>query len=575
MKAAGSRSMGGSIQISNSRETFVEPCSQAIDVQELAKSDLWIFRDGRRHFSGPIFLQQLQQRLQTTGALVDCLIQAGELEAALADQESRSTSTAASLIDALARDLHAGHARPGSTATRLAAQIQPPDSISVSPPEGFTYYALHPADFALAAEKLAGLAESFAVIGIRSIGTTLSAMAKAALTHLGKNVSRITVRPAGHPYARKANFTAEQKQWIAEECANSAHFLIVDEGPGRSGSTFLSVAEALRESGVEKHRITIIGSRQFDPAGLCAKDAAARWQQFRFVATTSSLSARFPNWPYLGSGDWRSYFLDGEQEWPESWTQMERFKVLSPDERELIKFEGMGRIGREARSRAFVLAEAGFSPPATATQDGFVYYSAVEGEPARKRPLETAFLEQIAGYCAFRAAEFRESEHNGFELESMLIHNIQQEFGHEVRLRDGAFATTQPVLVDGRMQPYEWIATAAGRLMKIDGVSHGDDHFFPGPCGIAWDLAGTVVEWNLDQPATEFLLAKFRQFSGTDASQELELYKLAYCVFRLGFCKMARSTVLGSNEEKRLHAAYIRYRGAAAELLKSFIHQLP
>ena len=26
---------------------------------------------------------------------------------------------------------------------------------------------------------------------------------------------------------------------------------------------------------------------------------------------------------------------------------------------------------------------------------------------------------------------------------------------------------------------------------------HGDDHFFPGPTDIAWDLAGTIVEWEL------------------------------------------------------------------------------
>jgi len=48
------------------------------------------------------------------------------------------------------------------------------------------------------------------------------------------------------------------------------------------------------------------------------------------------------------------------------------------------------------------------------------------------------------------------------------------------------------------------------------------------------------------------------------------LYMLAYSVFRLGFCKMAISTVRGSDEEQRMRNAYIRYRALAASLLKEF-----
>lgn len=569
--------MGASIPISNNTtETFVEPFPRASDAEELAKSDLWIFRDGRRDLSGPVFLHQLQQQLATSDSVLDCLIQAGELEAALGDLNSPSTSIAASLTDSLAHDLLAGSARPSQSAEQLARQVVVPGSIGISPPEGFTYYALHPLDFAMAAEKLADIAASFAIIGIRSIGTTLSAVVAAALNRLGKPVNRISVRPAGHPYARNAKFSASQSLWISEQLAGSAHFLIIDEGPGRSGSTFLSVAEALADAGVSNGGITIIGSRQFEPAGLCAKDAAARWRRFRFVATTPSLSSRFAKWLYLGGGDWRRQFLDEEKDWPESWTQMERFKVLSPDQREFIKFEGMGRTGREARIRAFVLADAGFSPAATDVGDGFLSYATVNGKHLSKDDIDSSFLQQIARYCAFRASEFRQSATNGFELEKMLVHNVQQEFGRELKLQAGMLATGEPVLVDGRMQPYEWVATPEDKLIKTDGTSHGDDHFFPGPCGIAWDLAGVILEWDLDQQAREFLLAKFREFSGMEISRELDAYLLAYCVFRLGFCKMARSTVLGTREEQRLHSAYLRYRTAAAAMLnRSFSHQMP
>ena len=33
--------------------------------------------------------------------------------------------------------------------------------------------------------------------------------------------------------------------------------------------------------------------------------------------------------------------------------------------------------------------------------------------------------------------------------------------------------------------------------MKVDAAAHGDDHGFPGPVDVAWDLAGAVVEWEL------------------------------------------------------------------------------
>jgi hypothetical protein len=45
---------------------------------------------------------------------------------------------------------------------------------------------------------------------------------------------------------------------------------------------------------------------------------------------------------------------------------------------------------------------------------------------------------------------------------------------------------------------------------------------------------------------------------------------LAYAVFRMGFCKMAISTVCGSEEEPRLQSAYARYRSLAGMLSQQF-----
>lgn len=560
--------MAGFIQSSSSIAQGVESPPTGVTAEDLAKSDLWIFREGRRDFSGPAFVRELRQRLSANNALLDCLIQAGELEAALADAGVPDASAPMALTDSLARRLCA---RQTNTADleHLASRVEAAENLSVSPPEGFTYYALHPLDFARAGEQISRGLSDYAVIGIRSIGTTLSAVTAGELSRLGKRVSRITVRPQGHPYSRSTIFSPREQAWIAEQQSRSAQFVIVDEGPGRSGSTFLSVAEALCRAGIAADRIIIVGSRAFDPSTLCAQGACERWQRFRFIAAPSTLSQRFAGFTYIGGGDWRQYFCDGELYWPESWTQMERFKVLSADRRGVIKFEGMGRIGKEARDRAFALAKAGFSPSVSDIGDGFLAYTTINGKSLQKRALNAEVLEVIARYCAFRTAEFACDNLPPSELEQMLIHNVREEFGREIKVEPGLLSSPSPILADGRMQPHEWIASA-GKIIKTDGVSHGDNHFFPGPCGIAWDLAGTIVEWDLGATATEFLLDKFQQFSGTNASWELDAYILAYCVFRLGFCKMARSTVLGTPEEFRLHIAYQHYRAKAAQLLEKF-----
>jgi hypothetical protein len=566
--------MASSIPISNGAQQPVPALAQVIlalpmGPDERAKSDLWIFREGRREVSGPTMVRELARQLASNDSLLDCLIQSGELESALSDLDAPGALAAASLTDALATILYAGKPGGNPHLQQLALKIQIPDTISISPPEGFTYYALHPLDYARIAERISNESAAFAVIGIRSIGTTLSAVTTAALQAQGRAAARITVRPVGHPYARTTQFCADQQRWIAEQLSQSAQFLLVDEGPGRSGSTFLSVAEALVRVGVPQERITVIGSRVFRAENLCAQDAIERWRGLRFLSTASSVSTRFFDFSYLGNGEWRKYFFTDEEAWPESWTQMERLKFLSADQRQFFKFEGMGPLGRDVRARAFALADAGFSPAVSDAGDGFLAYANVEGRTFRSRDVSDSVLERIAQYCSFRACEFTCAAPCNSEFERMLEFNVHQEFGRELKLNPGQLTSTNPVLADGRMQPYEWIGSTNGELLKTDAIAHGDNHFFPGPCDIAWDLAGAIVEWNLSPEAKEFLLRRFHQRSGIDVSEKVKLYMLAYSVFRLGFCKMAISTVSGSEEEYRLDSAYHRYRTKAAEMLDS------
>lgn len=564
--------MAGTTQISDNLslpQSGIEPEPSA--TPSAAESDPWIFRDGKRAVSGSDLLVDLRRRIANAGnssTLLDALIEAGELEAALADAGSNSAESAARVTDCLAAAVIGGDPNAVARAATHADQIAPPDMLAVAPPEGFTYYALHPSDFARLAETLES--SRLAVIGIRSIGTTLSAVVVTALRAQGKQASRITVRPTGHPYSRRTEFGVDQLRWIKEN--SGAQFLIVDEGPGRSGSTFLSVAEALVRTGVPRHDITLLGSRVPELSSLCADNAIKRWQEFRFLATTPSVNQRFADCTYVGGGDWRQALIPAGEPWPASWTQMERLKFISPDRRTLYKFEGMGPIGAEVRDRALHLAQAGFAPNVIDADDGFLAYELVKGMRPRAQDVTSSILERIAEYCVFRYAEFGvPSSAQEAQIREMLEFNVAQEFGMQLPFPADSFCTKRPVITDGQMNPYEWLLNDSGRLVKTDGVDHGDNHFFPGPSDIAWDLAGAAIEWQLGTKASDYVVEQFRQRSGLDVSRELPLHKLAYSVFRLGFCKMAISTVKGSTEEGRLTNAYHHYRAVAQRLLRAMV----
>jgi hypothetical protein len=149
----------------------------------------------------------------------------------------------------------------------------------------------------------------------------------------------------------------------------------------------------------------------------------------------------------------------------------------------------------------------------------------------------------------------------------MAEHNLR-ELGFELPVD---LRLARPVIADGRMQPHEWLLTIEGKLLKTDSGSHGDDHFFPGPTDIAWDLAGAIVEWQMgEQQTTEFLDLYYRA-SGDNAKHRINGFIQAYAVFRLAYCLMAANAMNGSDEEKRLRRAADIYR----TLLMKSEHQSP
>jgi hypothetical protein len=552
--------------------------------------NMFVFRDGRSAVSGATLARELADAIREAFSrpstsvevqLIDALLRAGELECALDDAGSPSSGDVAVITDALADMLvgQRGLSRSQDDLLKLIPQHLS-EQLIVSPPEGFAYYALHPLDYSDLAASVPLSSGVAGVIGIRSIGVTLSALVAAALRMRNLHVVRMTVRPVGHPYDRRMDFTGQQYESVRRLAASGAELVVADEGPGMSGSSFLSVGEALVNAGVPRERVTFLCSRVPDADSLRAANGGERWRNFR--AFYSMRNSRLPDHArvYAGGGEWRQLRLSDRSEWPACWTQMERLKFLSADRRLLFKFEGFGRFGKAVHERAQRIAEARFGPEPIDFAQGFSVYPVINGHSASERELSTDRLQHMAAYCAFRAREFRcelgqgSHQFETSQLENMIRFNVAEEFGIEPNLETGTLGASAPVTADGRMMPHEWICSNSGEFLKTDNASHGDDHFFPGPTDIAWDLAGAIVEWNMDANAADRFVSEYERLSGDRLGHRLPAYLMAYAVFRLGYCKMAAAAMNGSGEEHRLTAAYRRYRAFVAARLATSVESI-
>src|SRR5689334_14285200 len=145
-----------------------------------------VFREGRRRVYG---LNLKRAVLDASAALaqsssidlrIAALLRAGELECGVADTLACSRTPVSELTDRLS-DFCVADSRLDGKALHdfhqlLSAfrQAPVPEELAVSTPEGFAYYAVHPLAYADALGRLPALSSCVVVVGIRSIGTTLS-----------------------------------------------------------------------------------------------------------------------------------------------------------------------------------------------------------------------------------------------------------------------------------------------------------------------------------------------------------------------------------------------------------------
>ncbi|MFL5574998.1 MAG: HAD-IIIA family hydrolase [Gemmatimonadaceae bacterium] len=540
---------------------------------------------------------------------VELLVAAGELEGAAvdalcpdADDDTPATRALRRLSlaagDALARswaeapDDAAAIGALDACLAALDALPLPTAPLDVAVPEGYAWYGLYPECYALAARAFhAALRPSRVVcVGVRSIGTSLSAVVAAELARLGARVESFTVRPRGHPFDRRLTLRPALAAALRAHAARGAHFAVVDEGPGVSGSSFAAVVEALVALGAADGLVALFPSWVPRPEWLRSERARRAWARFpkyvasfeeawlaggRLAASVATLGVHAGALVELSAGAWRAHVLADERDWPAAQPRHERRKYLLPAPGDAagapvrLEFVGLARHGRATLTRARRLHAAGVAPRPLGLAAGFMAAEWVSGTPAAPYEADDALLDAAARYLALLRRDFASDRAAPYdELREMIRVNVREGCGEEWLPRLAALdrferevRASRSAEIDGRMLPHEWLRARDGRWLKTDTAHHGDGHFLPGPLDVAWDVAGAVVELGLDGARERALVRRYAAASG-DAGivARLPFHRVAYLAFRLGYVTLGAESLGDAPDAARLRALGRRYR---------------
>jgi hypothetical protein len=566
-----------------------------------------IYRDQRSRSDPRHLLSRLRSRVDQLNQApspsheeaVEILLQIGTLESAIMD----ALFPEADGLDPIARVLrdastasghllwHSWHEQSEpmrrwcSALVRFLDRIEGqrlPSTVEISEPEGFAYYGVFPETYLEAAQEYGKSRERAEAVclGLRNIGSSLSAVVAAALEELGWNVSSWTVRPRGHPFARHLSLRPELSDIFRAH--RNARFLIVDEGPGISGSSFSGTVAALKAMGISDTHIVLFPSWKTDGSHLISAVARKQWSAHRQVTMpfekvwleSGRLAQVFPgDLRDFSAGTWRDALYPSPRCYPAVQPQHERRKYLlhpspvgSGEQPVLLRFVGLGDGGRDKVLRTERLAAARFTAPPLKLAHGFMAMPFMRGQPVSPEDTPPALLERVAEYLCHLAAEHSaEPSSDEAALREMIATNLTEGLGEEEFERINRLLpevwTECPVALDARMQPHEWIRTTGG-FLKADAIDHHADHFLPGCQDIAWDVAGAALELGLSPESRAFLVSHYRKLSGDSAiTRRLPHYAIAYLAFRLGYATMAEQ-VLGrtSDDGQRFHRQAGRYR---------------
>lgn len=461
--------------------------------------------------------------------------------------------------------------------------IQLPDChLTIKIQEGFEFYTLFPEQFLASTlqwcrQRKREMGEKGLVVGIRSIGTTLSAVVATTLRKQGHNVERISVRPQGHPFERT----------LAHPIRNEARFaIIVDEGPGISGSSMVAAAQALVRSGIDRGNIFFFPGSNKEP-GPAASESVREWWN-RTDRTFTSVdscdwrgrdletillqkSAALTNKTFLkveklSGGLWRRLVCESYRNQLPSFAPFEREKFLCRAEDGsglLWKFSGLGSLVANP-SQTQSPERSSFVINTIASHHGFSAYPWVNGERMTRDQLTRPLLQHMASYLFVSARKpLPVNEHDSAidRLVEMTYCNARNILGESAASASMASAEAArkcahlPSYGDGRLGPWEWIRTRNGTIVKSDWSGHDADHTLVGRQSILWDVAGLAIEWDFSEAAEEQLIAIAANANIHIDFNALNFFKIAYSAFQMGKASLCESLASNADDRERLAAA--------------------
>lgn len=539
--------------------------------------------------------------IERHAALIGILLTLGELAQGLADLEFEKLgaddlspmqeAAGGILLDIarlVSRSWDRGYAcdlRVPERTSKLLRQLASPLTLSVKEPEGYAFYAVYPESYIEAARR-SGLGANASVIGIRTIGTSLSAVVSAAIG----GGAPFTVRPTGHPFRRQIAIGAQLKRQLLSDPV--ADFAIVDEGPGLSGSSFGSVADWLEEQAIDDKRIHLFPGHIGDLGPEACERHRQRWAarprhvvgMDELLLETANPRHRLASWVAdlvgpleqpledFSGGAWRRALAGDRSAWPPADHRFERRKFLAhtADGAWLVKFAGLGDIGERKLVRARILAEAGFTPPVAGLCHGFLVQKWVPAHIGPQDFERAAFITHLGRYLSFRARFMSPPSTGGASVSKlcgMAMVNTEEALGvaglgrlkrriSEAWRYEGLVV---PADTDNRLQPWEWLAAGEHGYFKTDALDHSAGHDLVGAQDVAWDIAGAVIEFDLSQGEAANLRAAVADGCRRAVSAELQaLFEIFYLAFQLGLWTSARQ-LAPAEEYHRLDAAASRY----------------
>ncbi|MDB6123175.1 MAG: glutamate-semialdehyde -aminomutase-like protein [Pedosphaera sp.] len=483
--------------------------------------------------------------------------------------------------------------------------------VTVKIPEGFEFYTLFPEQYCASAlqwlerNSLSTRNRTALVVGIRSIGTSLSALVTATLAAAGWQTRRVTVRPTGHPFERKVDFAAH-------DLDSRSRALIVDEGPGISGSSMAAVAKALAASGFKPEQISFLPGHGGGPGSAASAETHAWWAStVRHVNPLGNLrwngcsltellaqksavlcnEAKIPSSQMqdLSAGQWRQKVYSNETDWPAVCMPFEKSKYLYSTRSGvavLWKFIGFGSIGDNLQSFREPIANEFFNREKTdhltslGYLHGFLALPWINGKPlvqsdANNSEVINAIAHRIIAAVGppLSAADQADSVSR---LSQMLHWNAQEVFGKNIALRTQAVIKAAcnlpsgPSHGDGRMAPHNWIRASDGTLFKTGSLGNRIDHTIVGRQPVIWDVAGAMVEWDFTiASAAPLVRAVNDAFTSAINADALTFYCMAYAAFQMGQASLCADLCnVNPGEKTRLKSAVAFYRNQLVMELK-------